>query len=175
VRTGLITGFGPFLDVQDNPSARLAAAVDGAALSCGARLVSVRLPVSYSRAADELLRAADRLKPLFILGIGVARGRTEPFVELRARPEADGTDVDGRCPDRLDDLDGSVDMGPFGRELAAALPVRTSEDAGIYVCNAWMRAAATRQTAPAAFLHIPADGIDPARLVAALDRVTLGW
>ena len=48
-----------------------------------------------------------------------------------------------------------------------------SDDAGPYVCNAWLYGvlgglAATGRPIPAAFLHVTAEGMDPDRLAAAL-------
>jgi pyrrolidone-carboxylate peptidase len=53
----LVTGFGPFLDVVDNPSGALARALDGSRIGPW-RVVGMELPVSTARApALSLARA----------------------------------------------------------------------------------------------------------------------
>ena len=73
MKTVLITGFGPFPGVADNPSARLARALDGRVVG-GVRFVGEVLPVSYRRAPAQTLRLAAAHKADAILGTGVARG-----------------------------------------------------------------------------------------------------
>jgi len=169
----LVVGFGPFLDVADNPAARLARAVDG--LRDGALAVFGReLPVSYARAPSLTRAWAQELDAAFTLGIGVARGRTRPAVERIGRRRADATlaDVDGV---RLADL-APPDGGPEAPErlacadaevVARELGVGLSEDAGAYVCNAWLYGV-LRAGLRAAFLHVPPDGLAAGRLEAGL-------
>ena len=45
-RRALVTGFGPFLDVSDNPSGRIARAVNGARVD-GLALHGLELPVRF--------------------------------------------------------------------------------------------------------------------------------
>ena len=49
--------------------------------------------------------------------------------------------------------------------LAAALGVTISDDAGAYVCNAWLYGVLGGTTLPAAFLHLPDQGMDPDALL----------
>lgn len=168
VPTALVLGFGPFLEVTDNPAARLARAVDGARAP-GLRVVGRTMPVSYRRAVDETVAAVAALGPAAILGVGVARGRPAPMVERwgtrafdPALPDVDGVAEAEEGPERV----GTAD--PEG--LAEALGVAISEDAGRYVCNGWIWRAVRRVERPVAFLHVPDAGFDPDRLVAGLAR-----
>jgi pyroglutamyl-peptidase len=171
----LVVGFGPFLDVTSNPAERLARAVDGTG-DRRVRIVGRVMPVSYSRAPALTLRWARELRADLVLGVGVARRRSEPAIERFGRHAADRklADVDGVRLATLRDA-RSTRAAPssrncgFADELAAALRVAVSEDAGRYVCNAWLyRVLASRRDA--AFLHVPPTGFPARRLVAALKR-----
>jgi pyrrolidone-carboxylate peptidase len=166
----LITGFGPFLDVHDNPSGRLAVSLDGRIIA-GYPVVGRRLAVSWRRAVGETLAWANALNPILVLGFGVARTRTTVDVETTAYPGGDGS---------LADADGEVGALTYGiprnasidaPRLAAALGGQLSHDAGRYLCNGWLwsvsGALAGREVG---FVHIPPEGIDPARVSNALER-----
>lgn len=177
----LVTGFGPFLEVRDNPAARAARAVDGALIPWGAgeaRVVGRIIPVSYARGPAATMGLARRWRAHAIVGLGVARGRAQIAVERLGRraPLSDSADVDGV---RLDDLEpggpeivaatGAVDA------LARALGALVSEDAGGYVCNAWLyrvTRACERLASPlqpsVVFVHVPDQGVESERLIGAL-------
>jgi pyroglutamyl-peptidase len=163
----LVTGFGPFRDVVDNPSARLVRAVHGRA-AAGHDIVGEVLPVSYSRGIARTLELAEQLRPAAVLGFGVAVGRTSVQVERIGRAHRAGLDVDGVVP---------VEAGPSevratldADHLAACLDVGVSDDAGRYVCNAWLHQVAQHCRAPATFVHVPPQGMDPDALVRGLAR-----
>jgi pyroglutamyl-peptidase len=164
MRSILVIGFGPFLDVDDNPAARLARAVDGRAAG-GARVFGREMPVSYTRAPGLTVAWARELGADAVLGVGVARGRATAMVERVARAGTDGVpDVDGHVAR----LDGER-LSPVAEAFAKALDVGVSDDAGRYVCNAWLhRALDLLADRPVAFLHVTAAGFDPERLVSAL-------
>jgi pyroglutamyl-peptidase len=168
MRSILVVGFGPFLDVGDNPAARLARAVDGRT-SDGFRVVGREMPVSYRRAPELTAAWAREAGAAAVLGVGVARGRAVPMVERRARGECDGVpDVDGELVALAGDR-----VSPVADELARALGVAVSDDAGRYVCNAWLhRVLDLLPDRPVAFLHVTHDGFDPARLCAALPSLS---
>lgn len=78
-------------------------------------------------------------------------------------------DVDGVCvadlePDGPALRRASIDCERF----AAALDAEVSEDAGAYVCNAWLYQALGHLDLPTGFLHIPPAGMDAARLLRGL-------
>jgi len=168
----LVHGFGPFLDVTDNPAARLAQGVDGARTGAWS-VVGEVMPVSYARAPELSVARARMLGAKLVIGVGVAQRRAEVCVEARAVPVADQThpDVDGV---RLSSLDvapaGPVAAtGPVDK-MAAALGGVVSVDAGRYVCNAWLyrTVRALGEEVPVLFLHVPPVGLQPQRLLAAL-------
>lgn len=172
----LLTGFGPFLDVEDNPSGALARALDGTMLRTARGAVQVCsrvLAVRYDTAAAETLLAARQLDAIGILGMGVARGATEPRVERTGRAHCDGVtrDAAGQTRTAL----GFVPelQTPWAEPLATALGAALSDNAGAYVCNAWLYGVLAglqppARPLPATFLHVTADGLEPDRLSAAL-------
>jgi pyroglutamyl-peptidase len=95
----LVTGFGPFLDVEENPSGRLARRIDGARIA-GHTVHGEVLPVTYAEAPALTLALAERLRPVLVVGLGVARGREQVMVErIGRRPEVSAApDVRGRRP-----------------------------------------------------------------------------
>lgn len=184
MRTLLVTGFGPFLDVVDNPSGALARAVDDAALSglCDrvfplldagpVRIVGRTLRVSYADAPAEAVRLAWELGAIAVVGCGVAVSRPRVSVERVGRRRCGpGADVDGNVLAALAP-DGAPDEVPATLcvdALAAALDGEVSDDAGGYVCNAWLyRVARALPGVPVGFVHVPAAGIAPERLIAAI-------
>ena len=169
----LVIGFGPFLDVKDNPAARIAQAIDGAQLPSGPVWGRV-MDVSYERAPQQTLAWCDALSPSAVVGVGVARRRTVTTVETVGRRWTDGAtrDVDGACPPDLEPGGPeSVRLGGVpAAVLAAMLGGVVGEDAGRYVCNAWIyrTSRALRGRIPLTFLHIPPSGLQREPLVRAL-------
>lgn len=174
-RCVLVHGFGPFLDVTDNPAARLALAVDGSRAGAW-DVVGEVMPVSYHRAPALSVDRARALGASLVIGVGVARRRQAVSVEARAVPEASPchADVDGVRLSRLDDspVGGVAATGPVG-EMATALGGVVSDDAGRYVCNAWLyrTVRALGEEIPVLFLHVPPVGLQPQRLLAALAQL----
>lgn len=133
----LVTGFGPFPGVADNPSGRFARSVHGETV--GGRPVLGRvLPVEWRRAWPILLEAVEAYRPLALLMYGVATQRDRVEVERIARNRA-GPRVD--AAGELPRAACIVAEGPA--EVATTLPwadllgphVGTSDDAGDYLCN----------------------------------------
>lgn len=172
MRTLLLTGFEPFLDVHLNPSGELARALDGARLGGGAAGdLEVRgrvLPVAFERAPRELEAALDELGEgvAAVVSLGVHRGT--PFrLEERARSVFQSTqpDNDGHLGAAVE-LEGpperrtTLDLERCERWLqeAGAAEVSRSSDAGGYLCERIYRAgldAAAGLEIPALFLHVP--------------------
>ena len=161
----LITGFGPFPTVPDNPSARLArrlAASPHLRRILGHTPHCLVLDTRYD-ALDTGLAPALARGPRAVLMIGVASRRSRVCVETRAVNR-----VSRLFPDASGAVGGSLAFdsdGPPQRWSAAAAQVRValrragldaaaSRDAGRYLCNAsYYRVLATGR--PALFLHIP--------------------
>jgi len=166
----LVTGFGPFLKVSDNPSGRLALSLDGRTLA-GHKVVGRVLPVSYERApALTLALVGEQGVFSLVLGTGVATTRTTACVESVAHAECgQQPDVDGQCMLQLGHKEVASTLD--AARLADCLGAELSSDAGGYVCNAWLYrvAAALPQTA-VGFVHVPSDGVAVEPFAAGLER-----
>jgi pyroglutamyl-peptidase len=167
----LVTGFGPFGDVRENPSGALARAASG--LRAGDRtLLGLELPVSYRRGIELTVRVARAIRPALVLGCGVAARRERAAVERTGRARVGVTpDVDGQRPSTLEASGPALAPSTLDVErLAACLGVDVSEDAGDYVCNGWLyRVSRLLSGVPVGFLHIPRAGLTPERLRAGLE------
>ena len=157
----LLTGFGPFGSLVDNPTERLVRRFDGARI--GDRIVDgLALPTSFSRAKTLLReRVSDHT---LVLMLGVAEGTSELRVERFGRNLDDA---------RIEDIDGETPCGPIGAgpellpvsidvdALVAALrraeiPANASESAGTYVCNHVLYSTLADVEVPRiGFLHVP--------------------
>ncbi len=168
----LLTGFGAFRDVTDNPAARAARALSGWRLR-GHTVVSRVIPVSYARGPDHTIAVARQLRPVLVLGLGVAVARAGVEVERRAVARVQGADVDGVTaelgPDPAE-VRATIDVAALGEALGAGL----SDDAGAYVCNAWLYRVTQALDAPVGFVHVPRDGIEPERLARGLAALVAG-
>ena len=169
----LIAGFGPFEDVRRNPAEALARAADGGRV-CGQTLRGLILPVSYRRASAKTLALAD-LPLRAVIGVGVAMTREGVSLETgadrprrEARPDIDGaTPPSFRGPARVE---AGFSFPDFARGLGAVL----SEDAGDYVCNAWLYQVQSALEIPVGFVHLPPSGLVLARFLAALEQTLSG-
>ncbi|TFZ55511.1 peptidase C15 [Methylorubrum sp. Q1] len=161
----LITGFGPFPTVPDNPSARLArrlAASPHLRRRLGYAPDCVVLDTRYD-ALDTQLAPVLARRPRAVLMIGVAARRSRVCIEMRAVNR-----VSRLFPDAGGTVGKSLAFepdGPAQRWSGAAAQVQValkragldaaaSRDAGRYLCNAsYYRVLATG--CPAVFVHIP--------------------
>lgn len=168
-RTVLLTGFGPFSTVTENPSQHLAESMNATVFGDWICRTTV-LDVSYTRAVDQLQRVAAEVQPSCIVMTGVARSASA----LRAERQA------LNCADSLHaDVDGLIQNG---QALSPQLPLSSvrmsswdieaviahvnagghemyaSTEAGGYVCNASYYRALERCEVPVLFIHIPPVG-----------------
>ncbi|WP_342150287.1 peptidase C15 [Methylorubrum sp. SB2] len=161
----LITGFGPFPRVPDNPSARVARRLAG--LPHLRRILGqapdcLVMDARYA-ALDTQLAPAFANNPAAVLMIGVAASRRRVCVETRAvnRVSRLFPDAGGAVSHRLALEPGAPALrrSPAAQAVQVALEragldVAASRDAGRYLCNAsYFRVLA--QGRPAVFLHIP--------------------
>jgi pyroglutamyl-peptidase len=166
----LVTGFGPFPGVEVNPTAEVARALDGARVG-EATVVGRVLPVSYRRGPEAALAAAREVDAALVLGLGVATGRARVCVERvgvyvhRGRPDVDEQVITALAP--IERVPATVDCA----RLAEALDADLSDDAGAYVCNAWLHRVASGLAVPVGFVHVPAVGIAPERLLAGIAAI----
>jgi len=163
----LITGFGSFGSVSENPSGALARELDG-----DSGVVGVELPVSFRGSAaafDTALASLPPGGPDFLLALGVHPGGGFRL-ERRAgaalgsdRTDNDGETgavVSGAMGGGAGDLATDLDLPDLALELGGLglAEVRVSEDAGGYVCERIYRHALVRAGelgCPALFLHVP--------------------
>lgn len=168
----LVSGFGPFLDVADNPSALLAKALS-ATSHVGWKAYAVELPTSYRRAMELIDQAAGPgLGFDLVLALGVGRGGLRLEQVARGVVGAEATDIDGESwvgrelgPDRINPL-------PLQRWVDELGGVELSTDCGGYVCNAMNHHILGAWPGRSLFVHVPR-GLesDPAGLLAVCDRL----
>jgi pyrrolidone-carboxylate peptidase len=129
----LVTGLGPFMEVTDNPSARVA---------CDMEQPCQILEVSY-QAVDVFVNRLDHASFDYWLMLGVASARPKVSLELFARNIRKGKDVLGN-ENRGEIQAGGPLLLPstlWTPEIAAELlverpkEVAASMDAGTYLCN----------------------------------------
>jgi pyroglutamyl-peptidase len=186
----LITGFGPFPGAPYNPTMPLVARLlrlRRPAFS-DVELAGHIFPVTYKAVDRELPELLARHRPHALLMFGLATRTRHVRIETRARnavtmlwPDADHTRV------RKGSIAGGADAMMFGPHTAKLLhaakstgvDVRTSRDAGSYLCNylSWRAieaVSADNDLRLAAFAHVPPlqrDGASPRKGVP--HRVTL--
>jgi pyroglutamyl-peptidase len=162
----LVTGFGPFGEVVDNPTARLASHFHGRTIG-DLSVVGLALPTSFSRAKREIFDLVAREPVQAIVMTGVAEQSDVFRVETvgRNRDDARMPDVDGASPRGPIEV-GAPDVLPITLDgvrirdamLRADVPAALSEDAGAYVCNHVLYAVLHAVRVPSVFVHVPADG-----------------
>ncbi|MEQ1569292.1 MAG: hypothetical protein ABMA64_26885 [Myxococcota bacterium] len=166
----LVTGFGPFPGVEVNPTETLVRALDGRHLG-RARIVGAVLPVSYRRGPAMALAAARGCDAALVLGFGVATARDQVWVErrgrfvARGRPDVDHEEEPDLAP--VPEVRATVDCEALARALGAGL----SDDAGDYVCNAWLHRVAHGLAVPVGFVHVPSASIDVERAARAIEAL----
>ncbi len=160
----LLTGFERFGPHKTNPTQVLAERLDGEWFG-DARVVGRVMPVSIAKIAAALEEAIAETDPVAIVSLGLAAGETCVRIERTARnglrfpyPDNDGKRPTGKI-DRKGPATRPANL-PFAsiqkRLLAAGIPARLSDDAGLYLCNAalWHLAALAGKR-PCGFIHLP--------------------
>ncbi|MAF64363.1 MAG: hypothetical protein CMJ84_01715 [Planctomycetes bacterium] len=163
----LVTGFGPFLSVEENPSGSLAGALKNDPPE-GVEVTARVLPVSFEAAPAHLAAALDAMDgaPDALLAMGVHAG--EGFrLERRARAVFDShkPDSEGRWGAEIaalpeGTLESSLDFEDLRSTLlaAGARQASISENAGGYVCERTYHALLShghRLGVASLFLHVP--------------------
>ena len=164
----LVTGFDPFGGETVNPAWEAVSRLP--AETGGAEIVKLQVPTMFGRAPEAVLREVERLRPVFVVSVGQAAGRTAITPERIAIncEEASIPDNAGFQPAGGPVVEGGAD-GYFSllpvKEMAAAiqaagLPGKVSNTAGTYVCNHLMyhilHACHTRYPGMrSGFIHVP--------------------
>ena len=172
----LLTGFGPFGNVIDNPTERLLRYFEHQTVS-GLDLTICALPTSFAR-APQMFKAALEAggcngQPFdIVLMLGVAAGSYAWRVETQGLnwddpriPDVDGFSTPGRMivKGRPAQLPATLSPSLLAQAIETiGVPVILSNSAGAYLCNHLYYAAlhhlqTAGHPAQAAFLHIPAD------------------
>ncbi len=164
----LITGFETFGGHGDNPSARIAVALDGSVIA-GTPVIGHVLPVVHAGLETHIESLIADTAPRAVICLGLAAGEAAIRLERVAFNRADfaipdnagatlrGTLVKGG-PERLA---ATLPVAAIEARIAArGIPVRPSDSAGEYLCNAALyyalRAAGRRRPEPACgFIHLP--------------------
>ena len=168
----LVTGFGPFPGVTDNPSDDLMRALEARRehfKQLGILLEARTLAVVYEGLATRLSALVRETAPDAILHFGVATRRKTISVETRAhnRRHPRAVDAQGAQPDSaILHIDGPATIGVqipaakiASRICSAGIAALTSRDAGRYLCNATLYETLRAQPQlPAGFIHIPLPG-----------------
>lgn len=175
--TVLLTGFEPFGGETANPSEAIVRALDGQAVE-DVRVCGRVLPCRFGEAAVALRDQLGLLRPVLVLALGQASGRTDFSLE-RVAINLD----DARIPDNAgaQPVDRPVVPGAPAAYFstlpvkamvaglrAAGLPASVSHSAGTFVCNhvfyALMHALRDRPQVRAGFMHLPLLPAQAARL-----------
>jgi pyroglutamyl-peptidase len=165
--TVLLTGFGPFANVERNPSELIVAELGGTRIG-GHEVVGRILPVSAETTPAAVRSALEETEPAFAVLLGVAPGRAALAAERVAINMFDfpDPDNDGALPvDVPIELDGPAAYfatlplrAIVDAWLRAGIPGYLSDTAGTYLCNAALYTAlhATAEEAlPVGLLHLP--------------------
>jgi pyroglutamyl-peptidase len=169
MQTILLTGFEPFGGEQSNPSWLAVQHLDCYQLDDEVQIVSRQLSCVFEKSQQELKAAIAELKPVLVLAVGQAGGRTELCFEKVAI-----NFIDARIAD-------NAGQQPVGAPVVAegptayfttlpikamvnhlkqqGIPAAVSYTAGTYVCNtvfyALMHQLRDQPKVRAGFLHIP--------------------
>jgi pyroglutamyl-peptidase len=177
----LITGFGPFPGVPENPSGLIIEKIASEGWAPpGAALEAEVVPVQWSGAPETIAHRVRSSGCDGVLMVGVASKARTFRVEMRAQ---------NRVNRRRRDADGAAWIGekilPIGPAVAratapvadmvraiqrAGFPCEASSDAGDYLCNftlyrVLVDTAADPQPPTAGFLHVPMEVVRDGRLM----------
>lgn len=175
--TVLVTGYEPFGDHDENPTAAVADELDGTVVggdpddASSHRVVGDVLPVEFDAVRDELSELLDAHDPAVVVGTGLSAGRAGVSVERVGVNVADAVTV----PDNADvdpeneriDLEGPAAYlstlpveATVDRLLDDGVPARVSNTAGTHCCNLFLYTVhhlldEETDAPPAGFVHLP--------------------
>jgi pyroglutamyl-peptidase len=161
----LITGFEPFAGLDENPSADIAASLDGKEIA-GRQIVGRLLPVDFARYHAALGALLKEFSPALYIGFGLASGEDMIRVERFGVNLADfdipdnagarhvGRKIETAGPDaRASTLPCAEIRAAL---LEAGIPARLSNSAGSYLSNATLYSAlGLCKEIPCGFIHLP--------------------
>lgn len=167
--TALLTGFEPYGRRSANPSAKLAAMLDGSRIG-DLDVVGRTLPVSLDGLAQRIDTLLHEFAPAVVIALGLWPG--EPMIRLeRFAVNLADFEISDNAGDRLTDaaiaangqvaLSATLPLRAIERALLAeGIPVRLSNTAGTFLCNATLyhllHAIEQRGARiPCGFVHLP--------------------
>ena len=162
----IITGFGPFSSIKENPSEKVAAEATEILKGMGIDCSFVQLTASI-RSVDKFYADVNDPADLFVINIGVDASLRKMVIERYGKNIKDFVipDAEGEQP-RNQPIDASMKMGERLENkvdvpvLASQLPGKfdPNEDAGEYVCNYCYFTALEsvgKKVKGALFVHVP--------------------
>ncbi len=160
----LITGFGPFGDVKENPSQKLLKSLNE--LLPQDKFICEVLPVSYSFCEDWILEQ-NRHEFAFVLHFGVAMKSEKIRLEKKAKNFCgEGKDITGFSKTGLikenepKSLVSQVNTEHLAEWLNnEGFPCEVSEDAGDYLCNFLYFISLLHFSGNVLFVHIPSEKV----------------
>jgi pyroglutamyl-peptidase len=165
--TVLLTGFEPYGGMISNPAYATMRALDGETIA-GHRIVGRPLPVSIARIGGVIDDLLHENRPQAVISLGLAPGEAVIRLERVGLNLADfelGDNEGATSRDMPVSHQGTAARWanlPLRRIeaslLAKGIPVRLSETAGTYLCNACLYGFLERlesQGAPCGFVHLP--------------------
>lgn len=167
MRTVLVTGFEPFGGEKTNPSADIARSLHGRVIE-GHRVHGAVLPCVFGDAIEALKKQLAAHKPVLVICVGQAGGRTGVTVERVAINVDDARIPDNAGVSPIDDA--IVARGPVGYWSSlpikaivkalrdAGIPAEVSQSAGTFVCNHvfyGLMHLLSKRRARGGFVHVP--------------------
>jgi len=139
----LVTGFGSFLDNNENPSSKILKLLPKSIY--GNEIITVELPVVYDQAFNVLRPLIEKYQPKLIINLGLASGRTKISLEqvalnINSSKGADNAGTifqDSPIIERGENAYfSSLPLRKIVEKLTLKrIPVEISYTAGTYVCN----------------------------------------
>ncbi|GAA0198693.1 peptidase [Haladaptatus pallidirubidus] len=168
--TLLLTGYEPFGDHDENPSAVVARGLDGEEIA-GHEITGHVLPVEFERTAGEMQTLVETHDPTAIAATGLAAGRAGISVERvginvnDCGSTSDNADAEPRNERiRPDDRAGYFATLPVvsvvEELLENGIPARVSNTAGTHLCNNVLYSTrayleSEKRDVPMGFVHLP--------------------
>jgi len=165
----LVTGFEPFGGDSENPSLAIARALNGKRIA-GHRIVGAVLPTRFKRSLPALNALISRHRPILVIAVGQAGGRSGISLERVAINLIDAriADNDGNQPVDRPVIHNAVNAYFSTLPLKAMLlrlhqshiPAALSHTAGTFVCNQVFfglmhRLAKRNRGCRGGFVHVP--------------------
>jgi len=163
----LITGFGPFPGVAENPTGWLAERVAAAAPPTNCMLYRAVFPTEWEAVANRAAYFHQAIRPRLMIHFGLQVEGTDIQLECRAHNQVDHRpDACGAHPGRSDVITGCDDMletwlpvdALVARLQEEQIPASVSQSCGRYLCNdLYFRSLlwAEQNGSDVLFVHVP--------------------